>query len=32
MYTRQKEDILAYAEKAKIDQQKVNEFLKSMKL
>lgn len=32
MYARQKEDILAYAEKAKIDQQKVNEFLKSMKL
>ena len=32
MYTRQKEDILAYAEKAKIDQQKVREFLKSMKL
>ena len=32
MYTRQKEDILAYAEQAKIDQQKVNEFLKSMKL
>ena len=32
MYTRQKEDILAYAERAKIDQQKVNEFLKSMKL
>ena len=32
MYTRQKEGILAYAEKAKIDQQKVNEFLKSMKL
>ncbi len=32
MYTRQKEDILMYAQKAKIDQQKVNEFLKSMKL
>ena len=32
MYARQKEDILAYTEKAKIDQKKVSEFLKSMKL
>ena len=32
MYARQKEEILAYAEKAKIDQIKVSEFLKSMKL
>ena len=32
MYARQKEEILSYAEKAKIDQKKVNEFLKSMKL
>ena len=32
MYARQKEDILAYAEKAKIDQNKVKGFLKSIKL
>ena len=32
MYARQKEDILGYAEKAKIDQKKVREFLTSMKL
>lgn len=32
MYARQKADILAYAEQAKIDQKKVNDFLKSMKL
>jgi len=32
MHNRQKEEILAYAEKAKIDQIKVNEFLQSMKL
>ena len=32
MHARQEEQILAYAEKAKIDQEKVNEFLKSMKL
>jgi len=32
MYARQREEILGYAEKAAIDQQKVNEFLKSMKL
>lgn len=32
MYARQKEDILAYAGKSGIDQNKVNEFLKSMKL
>jgi 5'-deoxynucleotidase YfbR-like HD superfamily hydrolase len=32
MYERQKEEIFAYTEKAKIDQKKVSEFLKSMKL
>jgi hypothetical protein len=32
MYARQKEQILEYAEQAEIDQEKVNEFLKSMKL
>ncbi len=32
MYARQKADILAYAEQTKIDQKKVNDFLKSMKL
>jgi 5'-deoxynucleotidase YfbR-like protein len=32
MYARQKEQILGYAEQAEIDQEKVNEFLKSMKL
>ncbi len=32
MYARQKAEILAYTEKAKIDQQQVNEFLKHMKL
>ncbi|MFL5625231.1 MAG: YfbR-like 5'-deoxynucleotidase [Ktedonobacteraceae bacterium] len=32
MYARQKEEIFAYTEKAKIDQEKVNQFLKSMKL
>jgi len=32
MYTRQKAEILAYTEKANIDRQKVNEFLKHMKL
>src|SRR6266849_4826311 len=32
MYTRQREDILAYAEKASIDQNRAGEFLKHMKL
>src|SRR5436853_6652815 len=32
MYARQKEEVLSYAEKAKIDRKKVNEFLKSMNL
>src|SRR5258707_2934170 len=32
MYARQKEDILAYAEKAQIDSNQVKDFLKSMKL
>jgi len=32
MYARQREDILAYAERAKIDQKKVSEFLRSIKL
>src|SRR5437762_13740438 len=32
MYARQTEEIFAYAEKAKIDQEKVREFLKLMKL
>ncbi|MGH2494334.1 MAG: HD domain-containing protein [Ktedonobacteraceae bacterium] len=32
MYIRQREDILAYAEKASIDQNRANEFLKHMKL
>ncbi len=32
MYARQREEIFAYTEKAKIDQEKVNQFLKSMKL
>ena len=32
MYARQKEEIFAYTEKAKLDQEKVNKFLKSMKL
>jgi HD containing hydrolase-like enzyme len=32
MHARQKEEIFAYVEKAKIDQGKVDEFLKSMKL
>jgi hypothetical protein len=32
MYTRQKEDVLGYAEKAGIDKGKVKEFLESMKL
>ena len=32
MYTRQREDILAFAEKASIDQSRANEFLKHMKL
>ena len=32
MYGRQKEEILAYTERVKIDQKKVGEFLKSMKL
>jgi hypothetical protein len=32
MYARQKEDILAYAEKSRIDQHKVQNFLTSMKL
>jgi len=32
MHARQKADILAYAEKAQIDQKKVSEFLKQMKL
>ncbi len=32
MYTRQKATILAYAEEVKIDQQKVQDFLKTMKL
>ena len=32
MYARQKEQILGYAEEAEIDEEKVNEFLKSMKL
>lgn len=32
MYARQKEDILTYAEQAKIDQTSVEDFLKSMKL
>jgi hypothetical protein len=32
MYARQKEQILAYAEQAEIDQERVSEFLKSMKL
>ncbi len=32
MYARQKEDILGYAGRAKIDQKKVREFLTSMKL
>ena len=32
MYARQKKDILAYAEQAKMDQNRVNDFLKYMKL
>jgi hypothetical protein len=32
MYARQKEDILAYTEKAQIDGDKVKDFLKFMKL
>ena len=32
MYARQKEEILGYAEKAKIEHKKVSEFLKSMNL
>jgi 5'-deoxynucleotidase YfbR-like HD superfamily hydrolase len=32
MYARQKEEIFAYTEKAKFDQEKVDRFLKSMKL
>jgi 5'-deoxynucleotidase YfbR-like HD superfamily hydrolase len=32
MYARQKEEIFAYTEKAKFDQEKVDKFLKSMKL
>ncbi len=32
MHARQEEQIIEYAEKAKIDQEKVNEFLRSMKL
>jgi HD domain len=32
MHARQRADILAYAEKAQIDQKKVSEFLKQMKL
>ncbi len=32
MYNRQREDILAYAEKASIDQNRAGEFLKHMKL
>src|SRR5436309_9930390 len=32
MHARQKEEVLSYAEKAKIDRKKVNEFLKSMNL
>ncbi|MFL5665689.1 MAG: YfbR-like 5'-deoxynucleotidase [Ktedonobacteraceae bacterium] len=32
MYARQKEEIFAYTEKAKLDQEKVDKFLKSMKL
>ena len=32
MYARQKEQILEYTEQTEIDQEKVNEFLKSMKL
>ena len=32
MYVRQKENILAYSEKAQVDQKKVSEFLKQMKL
>jgi 5'-deoxynucleotidase YfbR-like HD superfamily hydrolase len=32
MYARQKEEIFAYSEKAKLDQEKVDKFLKSMKL
>ncbi len=32
MYARQKEEVFAYTEKAKLDQEKVDKFLKSMKL
>jgi hypothetical protein len=32
MYARQKEEVLSYAEKAGIDQKKVDEFLKSIHL
>jgi hypothetical protein len=32
MYARQKEEVLRYTEKAQIDQKKVNDFLKRMKL
>ena len=32
MYARQKEEVLRYTEKAEIDQKKVNDFLKRMKL
>jgi HD containing hydrolase-like enzyme len=32
MYVRQKENILAYSEKAQVDQKRVSEFLKQMKL
>jgi hypothetical protein len=32
MYARQKEEVLRYTEKAQIDQRKVNDFLKRMKL
>ncbi len=32
MYARQKEDVLAYTEKAQIDSDKVKDFLKFMKL
>ncbi len=32
MYARQKEEVLSYTEKAQIDQKKVNDFLKRMKL
>jgi hypothetical protein len=32
MYARQKEEILAYAKKARIDENTVRDFLKSMKL